>query len=646
MKYIFLFFIIVFSAHLAESEEICFDCHSDKTLTTEKNGKTISLYVDIRNWKKSVHIKDGCLGCHVNFDPEEIPHNENIQKVKCSKCHETEVVKFESSLHGKALKQGRSLAPNCQTCHGKHNILSSKNQESKTYSMNIPYLCGQCHKEGTPVSKLRNISKHNIIENYSQSIHGEGLYKRGLTVTAVCTSCHMSHDILPHENPKSSINRNNIPKTCMQCHSQIEKVHTKIIDGKLWEKKPHLIPVCVDCHQPHKTRSIQYDRSYPNEVCMKCHSNQNIYKTVNGKKINLHVNESHLKNSIHKDLSCIKCHSNINTEYKPVCINSGKVDCSACHAQESNDYNISYHGVQHKKGNNDAPYCTDCHTSHTISSRFNKKSPIYVQNIPNLCGNCHRVGKKASRNYKGVEHEMVEHYKESIHGKGLLESGLIVTATCVDCHTTHRELPSKDPNSSVNHKNIASTCGKCHQGIYEQLNKSIHSPNITKTDKTLPVCNDCHSAHTINRTDADDFREMIINQCGKCHKDVTETYFDTFHGKVSKLGSGKTAKCSDCHGSHFILPVSYTESSLSRKNIIQTCKKCHANSNRKFVGYLTHATHHNKDKYPFLFYTFWFMTILLVSTFSFFGLHTLLWIPRAFFEKRKHTNMIERKKNE
>jgi hypothetical protein len=61
------------------------------------------------------------------------------------------------------------------------------------------------------------------------------------------------------------------------------------------------------------------------------------------------------------------------------------------------------------------------------------------------------------------------------------------------------------------------------------------------------------------------------------------------------------------------------------------------------VGYLTHATHHDKDKYPFLYYTFWFMTILLSVTFLFFGTHTLLWLPRGLAERRKEKK--EKKKN-
>ncbi len=210
----------------------------------------------------------------------------------------------------------------------------------------------------------------------------------------------------------------------------------------------------------------------------------------------------------------------------------------------------------------------------------------------------------------------------------------MVTATCIDCHTSHRELPVSDPRSSVNPDNIAMTCARCHLGIYEEYKTSIHSPLVTDTDEELPVCNDCHMSHTITRVDQKSFRQKILDQCGKCHEEVATTYFETFHGKVSKLGEQAAAKCYDCHGAHNILPVADPASTLSRSNIVSTCKQCHPNSNRKFVGYLTHATHHNRDKYSYLYYTFWFMTVLLISTFSFFGLHTVLWLPKALRERK------------
>jgi cytochrome b subunit of formate dehydrogenase len=110
---------------------------------------------------------------------------------------------------------------------------------------------------------------------------------------------------------------------------------------------------------------------------------------------------------------------------------------------------------------------------------------------------------------------------------------------------------------------------------------------------------------------------------------VATSYFETYHGKVSKLGYVKTAKCYDCHSAHQILPTWNPDSTLSRDNIVETCGQCHPGSNRRFAGYLTHATHHDPDKYPFLFYTFWFMTGLLVVTLTMAGLHTVAWIPRS-----------------
>ena len=66
--------------------------------------------------------------------------------------------------------------------------------------------------------------------------------------------------------------------------------------------------------------------------------------------------------------------------------------------------------------------------------------------MPDLCAKCHREGRKAAVRYTGTEHEIIPRYTESIHGKGLLKSGLTVTATCTSCHTAHRELPASDPD--------------------------------------------------------------------------------------------------------------------------------------------------------------------------------------------------------
>jgi cytochrome b subunit of formate dehydrogenase len=137
----------------------------------------------------------------------------------------------------------------------------------------------------------------------------------------------------------------------------------------------------------------------------------------------------------------------------------------------------------------------------------------------------------------------------------------------------------------------------------------------------------------------DKFMSEITIQCGKCHTKLAETYMETYHGKAYQLGYMEAARCSDCHGAHNILNRHNPKSSIAPQNIVATCQKCHADANQKFTGYLTHATHSNKDEFPWLYYTFWAMTSLLVSVFIFFGIHTLLWLPRsidAMRKKKKH----------
>jgi cytochrome b subunit of formate dehydrogenase len=106
------------------------------------------------------------------------------------------------------------------------------------------------------------------------------------------------------------------------------------------------------------------------------------------------------------------------------------------------------------------------------------------------------------------------------------------------------------------------------------------------------------------------------------------------HGKAYRLGSLKSAKCSDCHGAHLILGENDPNSSVGFRNLVTTCRKCHEDANERFTGYLTHATHHDPVKYPILYYTYWAMTFLLISVFTFFGIHTLLWLPRSFAHMR------------
>jgi hypothetical protein len=615
----------------------CLACHGEKSMSTTRAGKTVSLYVDGKKFSTSVHGSFGCTGCHADLEGKDLPHDKPAP-VKCGTCHSNEQELYAKSLHGKAIARGDPLAPHCVTCHGNHDIVPVKDARSAVAPLKVPFVCGQCHQEGTPVSRNRTIAQDNILGNYSESIHGEALLKKGLSVAPNCATCHTAHSILPHTDPASSINRRNIATTCTKCHSQIEIVHRKIIRGELWEKQANVLPACPDCHQPHKIRNVFYELGMANADCMRCHADQKLRRASDGKSMYVNVDEvNHSRHSLEglKKVACSQCHSEVNASRVRPCETIVRgVDCTSCHDEIGKQYATSIHGQLNAKNDPNAPTCKECHGTHGILGKQDPQSSTFAMNVPLLCARCHREGQKAAVRYTGMQHEIISNYTESIHGT-LLKNGLTVTATCTSCHTTHQILPRTDPASSVNANNVPTTCGRCHHGIEEQFENSIHSKRVSGYSKPLPVCNDCHTAHAIHRTDENSFRLNVMTTCGRCHQQIAATYFETYHGKVSKLGYTKAAKCYDCHGAHDVLAVADPRSHLSRANVAATCQKCHAGATRRFAGYLTHATHHDPRKYPFLFYTFWGMTTLLLVTFVVGGLHTLLWLPRAFQMRRE-----------
>jgi cytochrome b subunit of formate dehydrogenase len=642
----FLVVLLMLAAVLpAAAQEIddCLMCHEDTELTKNRGERVVSLYVDADKYANSVHGRQDmtCIDCHMDLDGFDGEHDETLEPVDCTMCHDDVMEVFSHSIHGRELAKDNPLAPHCWDCHGAHDIMPPSDPTSTVNRFNIPVMCGNCHKEGAPVERFYDIPQDSILTHYQQSIHGEGLFKRGLTISAVCIDCHTAHDVRDHNDPESSIHRDNVAATCQECHGRIEQVHQKVIAGELWEKEPHMVPACIECHQPHTIRRVFYDEGVSNAECMECHGNPDLTMQRDGQTVSLFVSANEYRDSMHRNTSCAQCHTGAtpNHSERACATVIEQVDCSICHADQVNLYNESTHGTLAARGDQDAPGCIDCHGTHGVKGQHDPKSPTYVSNVATLCADCHGSGGKADMRYEGRDKGMVENYAESVHGQAVQQAGLVVAATCTDCHTAHHVLPANDVNSAIHRTNIAGTCATCHEGILEEFRTSIHFTGEAPEGEQLPMCNDCHSSHEITKADAEGFMREIVSTCGHCHEDVTESYFETFHGKVVKLGYTDTAKCQDCHGAHDILPPSNLDSHLSRDNIVDTCGKCHPQSHRQFAGYLTHATHHDKDKYPFIHYTWLFMTALLVGTFAFFGIHTLLWLPRSI-QALKHSRQL------
>ena len=368
-----------------------------------------------------------------------------------------------------------------------------------------------------------------------------------------------------------------------------------------------------------------------NSDCLDCHTDPSNTRLVNGVKVPLAVFPTNRFNkSVHGMLDCTDCHTGVKE-----LVHDAKLpppDCSGCHDKEAKDYATSIHGVSHAMGASGAANCWDCHGSHGILPVKDPSSPVFKLNLPETCAKCHN-NPDLTREYQMKHPEAASQYLDSIHGQALLKMGLIVAPSCNDCHGTHSIKRAVDRDSPINHANVAKTCGKCHVGIEETYNKSIHGQLLAKGDSRGPVCTDCHTAHDIVNPEGNNFKAISDARCGKCHADRLAHYSETYHGKAMALGKPNVAPavaaCYDCHGYHDVQPPSNPASRLSSTNILATCQQCHPGATAKFTEYRPHANPMDAKNYPLLHVVFLGMTGLLIGTFAFFGLHTLMWLVRA-----------------
>ncbi|MDA8419102.1 MAG: hypothetical protein M0Z90_08730, partial [Desulfobacteraceae bacterium] len=86
----FLLILLAISAARvsALTNDDCLGCHGDKSMTTQRDGKTISLYIDGDAFKKTVHADNGCLSCHVDADVKGDEHPVPLKPVDCAGCHD------------------------------------------------------------------------------------------------------------------------------------------------------------------------------------------------------------------------------------------------------------------------------------------------------------------------------------------------------------------------------------------------------------------------------------------------------------------------------------------------------------------------------------------------------------------------------
>ena len=213
---------------------------------------------EMEKFQKSVHYnKISCIDCHggdiyingtisvyaMSKNFTDIQTKTNIPNI-CSNCHSDVVKLYKGSIHDTALRE-KGVA-SCTDCHGSHDILSYKDQNSTTYFANVPTSCANCHENQTKMSAWYYGIKTDRFDTYKKSYHYKAMILSkdnknakerlsGGKGLATCPDCHENHNTRNESDPKSAIYPTNLVRTCEKpgCHSEQQKA--LIYGGKIHE---------------------------------------------------------------------------------------------------------------------------------------------------------------------------------------------------------------------------------------------------------------------------------------------------------------------------------------------------------------------------------------------------------------------------
>lgn len=297
------------------------------------------------------------------------------------------------------------------------------------------------------------------------------------------------------------------------------------------------------------------------KYCLSCHGDSTLSTTLpSGERLSLYISQTNLRHSVHSFVG---------------------IECEACH-NEIRDYPHPEIKYQTKR----------------------ELSRAYYQ----TCEKCH------STNY--------EKSQDSMHAKAA-ENGNLDAPVCTDCHGAHDVQPPDEPRSL-----ISETCSQCHSEIVDTYRQSVHGAALMKDDNPdVPVCTNCHGVHNIQDPRTVQFRVAEPELCAGCHAnqelmskyglsaDVYSIYKRSWHGVDVSVYKARwptiwheSAVCSDCHGIHDIRATDDPASRVNRNNLLATCQQCHPAAGPNWTGAWTGHNEISLERTPILFYVEKFYT--------------------------------------
>ena len=292
------------------------------------------------------------------------------------------------------------------------------------------------------------------------------------------------------------------------------------------------------------------------ESCLSCHGDPDLEHILpDGEVLSLFIDAGRMSDSVHETIgiSCDSCHPDI-TGYP--------------------------------------------HTALEYATRRELSRSLYL-----TCRTCH------ANNY--------DNSLDSIHAEVAI-GGELGAPVCTDCHGAHYTQLPDEPRAL-----ISETCGQCHGEILQDYKDSIHGWELIEQDNPdVPVCTDCHGVHDIQDPRTSQFRIDSPELCAGCHADpermgvygyttdVYSLYSLSWHGVDVEVYKAnwptiwhESAVCTDCHGVHDILPATDPESTVNPANLLATCQQCHPDAGPNWTGAWTGHNEVSLERTPFVYYT-------------------------------------------
>jgi predicted CXXCH cytochrome family protein len=307
--------------------------------------------------------------------------------------------------------------------------------------------------------------------------------------------------------------------------------------------------------------SAEHPAQETEKYCLSCHGDPDLSLTLpSGETLSLYISQDVISHSAHSPLG---------------------IECEACHTEIS----------------------TYPHPQINFQTKRELSRTYYL-----TCQKCH------PGNYKKT--------LDSMHANAA-DSGNLEAPICTDCHGAHDVRRPDEPRAL-----ISETCSKCHGDIVEVYKQSVHgSALIKENNPDVPVCTDCHGVHNIQDPRTVEFRVQSPELCAGCHADpelmgkyglsadVYSIYERSWHGVDVSVYKARwptiwhdSAVCTDCHGIHDILKTDDPNSKVNPNNLLMTCQECHPGAGPNWTGAWTGHNKISLERTPFLFYVEQFYT--------------------------------------